>query len=137
MNKRDPKGRLTEPQLEIMNVVWELGEATVGEVWRTLQAQRKIARNTVHTTMKRLEERGWLRSLKRDGRFHYVAGEEQDAAAGSMVSNLVERVFDGQATGLVMALLDHRDLTPEEVESIRKLLDQAEGTDDGATASVE
>ena len=58
---RSTQPPLSEAQLEIMNVVWDRGEATVAEVWKALAARRKVARNTVQTMIARLEERGWLK----------------------------------------------------------------------------
>src|SRR5262249_33433642 len=51
---------LAEGQLEIMEIVWERGEVTVGELWKALSAHRKVARNTVQTMVQRLAEQGWL-----------------------------------------------------------------------------
>src|SRR5437763_534664 len=58
MDGPDPLPPLSAAQLEIMNVVWGRGEATVAEVWRALSARRKVARNTVLTMLARLEEEG-------------------------------------------------------------------------------
>ena len=49
--------QLSETQLEIMNLIWSAGEATVGEVWKALARRRKVARNTVLTLMERLEKK--------------------------------------------------------------------------------
>ena len=51
---------LSEVQLEIMHEIWERGECSIGEVWRTLHERRGVSRNTIHTLIVRLEEKGWL-----------------------------------------------------------------------------
>ncbi|MHC5540329.1 BlaI/MecI/CopY family transcriptional regulator, partial [Singulisphaera rosea] len=61
MSGVEPLPPLSEAQLELMNIVWDHGEVTVAEAWKALTARRKVARNTVLTTLTRLEERGWLR----------------------------------------------------------------------------
>ena len=52
---------LSEAQLEIINIVWDQGTATVGKIWKALAERRPVSRNTVSTMVTRLEEKGWLR----------------------------------------------------------------------------
>ena len=67
MSPADPNElpSLSPGQLEIMDVVWRHGEATVAEVWKALSARRQVARNTVLTMLARLEEKGWLAQGRR------------------------------------------------------------------------
>ncbi len=58
MSKSSQPPPLTDAQLAIMNIVWDRREVTVGQVWRTLLAERAVARNTVLTLITRLEEKG-------------------------------------------------------------------------------
>ena len=51
---------MSDAQREIMEIVWERGEAGVGEVWRTLSKRRSVARNTILTLITRLVAKGWL-----------------------------------------------------------------------------
>ena len=51
---------LSEVQHEVMSVVWELGRCSASDVWKVLEERRGVSRNTVHTLMVRLEEKGWL-----------------------------------------------------------------------------
>ncbi len=117
---------LSEAQMEIMNVVWEQGEATVSTVWKSLAARRPVARNTVQTMMVRLEEKGWLRCSNEGHAFRYRAAKPRDDFLGGMVEHLVDSAFGGSAEGLVLALLNGRGVTPEEVRRIRRMIDQAE-----------
>lgn len=115
---------LSEAQLEIMDVIWDRGEATVAEVWKTLSARRKVARNTVQTMIARLEEKGWLEH--RGGQaFRYRATRPRGATMRGLVRRMVETAFGGSAEGLVMALLEGRRLSKAEAERIRTMIDQA------------
>jgi predicted transcriptional regulator len=117
---------LAEGQLEIMNVVWEHGEVTVGEVWKALAARRKVARNTVQTMLLRLKQKGWLRS-RTDGHAHrYRAAVPREATLRSMARRFLDVAFDGSTAGLLSALLDRRAVAPEEGDRIRALINQAE-----------
>jgi predicted transcriptional regulator len=117
---------LSEAQMEIMNVFWDRGEATVGEVWKVHSARRKVARNTVLTMIVRLQERGWLRCETGEHAFRYRPAVPREAVQGMMVRRLLDSAFGGSAEGLVLALLDGRGLAPGEAERIRSLIQSAE-----------
>lgn len=122
---------LSAAQLEIMEVVWDRGEVTVGEIWRTLADRRAIARNTVQTTVVRLEQRGWLTHRVEGGVFRYVAAHPRGAAVKGLVRRLVDTAFEGSVSGLVMALLENHRLTPEEADRLRTLIDRSESSEEG------
>jgi predicted transcriptional regulator len=125
MPKRPALPRLSEAQLELMQLIWELDETTVGEVWRRLSARRRVARNTVLTLMERLVKKGWL-ERRADGHvYRYSAAVPRQATLGRIVRRLVDTAFGGSADGLVAALLDERGVTAAEAERIRKLIDKS------------
>jgi BlaI family transcriptional regulator, penicillinase repressor len=117
---------LSEAQMEIMNAVWDRGEATVAEVWKALSARRSVARNTVLTTMERLRERGWLHCESGEHAFRYRAAAPREAVQGMMVRRLLDSAFAGSAEGLVMALLDGRGLSAGEAKRVRDLIRRAD-----------
>ena len=117
---------LSVAQLEIMEIVWDRGEVAVSEAWDLLSAQRPVARNTVLTTLMRLEGKGWLKHRTVGRTFFYSATRPRVATMGRMVRQLVDDTFGGSAEGLVMALLDDRGVTKEEADRIRVMLDKAE-----------
>jgi BlaI family transcriptional regulator, penicillinase repressor len=126
MSERLPLPPLSEAQMEIMNVVWDRGEATVADVWKALSSRRKVARSTVVTMLVRLQEKGWL-SCDDDGHaFRYQAAVPREATLGEVVRRLVDTAFGGSAEGLVMALLHDRGVSKEEARRIKKMIDRAE-----------
>jgi BlaI family penicillinase repressor len=116
---------LSDAQLEIMNVVWDLGEVSVGDVWAVLSEQRSVARNTVQTVMTRMSEKGWLKHRKQGRAFLFKASVERDSTLRVLVDRLVERAFRGSAEGLVLSMLEGRGLSHEEAARIRKLISDA------------
>lgn len=124
----DPAGlpALSEAQVEIMNVVWERGEATLGDIWRELAAHRVVARNTVQTLLTRLVDKGWLQYRAEGKVFHYRAGQPREATLRHMAQRFVETAFRGSAEGLVLALLEGQPLAEGEAERIRALIERAE-----------
>lgn len=126
MSEAQERPPLSEAQLEIMNIVWDRGEATVAEVWKALGARRKVARNTVLTMLTRLEEKGWLCRDEGGHAFRYKAAVPREATLGTMIRRLVDTAFGGSAEGLVMALLHDRGISAEEADKIRAMIDRAE-----------
>ena len=117
---------LSEAQTEIMNVVWEQGEVTLTQVCAALATRRELARNTVQTQLTRLAEKGWLLHRAEGKAFYYRATVQREHARSRVVQRLVDAVFGGSAEGLVMTLLDGRNLSREEADRIRLLIERAE-----------
>jgi predicted transcriptional regulator len=113
----------SDAQLEVLNILWDQGEATVGEVWQTFSAQRPVARNTVLTLMARLEEKGWIRRRTDGNVLRYSAIVPKTTGLRQIAQRLVDTAFGGSTEGLVMALLDGGDLSDGEAERIRAMLE--------------
>ena len=117
---------LSDAQTEIMNAVWERGEATLTQVCADLAPRRELARNTVQTQLARLVEKGWLLPRAEGKAFFYRPTVGRDDARSRVVERLVDAVFGGSAEGLVMTLLDGRKLSKDEADRIRALIERAE-----------
>jgi BlaI family penicillinase repressor len=127
MNEQ-PKGTLTGPQLEIMEIVWSRGTEglTAADIWQEMQARRPLARTTVLTLAQRLEKRGWLvREGEGRGALYRSACEEKEATA-RLAANFVDVFFGGSPSRLVMSLLGQHQVSPGEVQKLRALLEAAE-----------
>jgi predicted transcriptional regulator len=115
---------LTEAELRLMDVVWDKGAVTVQEVADALPRELGLAYNTVLTTLRILEEKGYLRHTKaKEGRaFIYRPAVSREQASRSAVQSLLQRFFGNSAEALVLNLLDDEKLEPEEVRRIQGLL---------------
>ncbi|MGZ3658354.1 MAG: BlaI/MecI/CopY family transcriptional regulator [Bdellovibrionota bacterium] len=115
---------LTEVELELMRMVWQLGECTVKEVQTALAQERELAYTSVATIMKILEQKGALESQKTDRAHLYrprVSRADYEAAS---LRHLADHVFQGNPSSMVMRLLDESKLSQIELESIRRLLEE-------------
>lgn len=119
------EAKITPAQLEIMNLIWDHGELGVAEVWRFLSDRRKVARNTVQTTLTRLMDKGWLRARAEGNAFRFRAARPRKPAVRDMLGQLLDTAFGGSPTSLMTALIEARRLSPEEAARIRKLIDKA------------
>jgi len=116
---------LTEQELEIMKVVWELQTATVRDVYETLLGRRKIAYTTVMTMMNILEEKGYLKKRAEDKAHVYRPAQAKAKVIRAMVQEFVERVFNGSAEPLLVHLVKDRHLSPAELEKIARAIKES------------
>src|SRR3954462_10012382 len=107
---RPPSGTLTEQELEIMKIVWQLEKATVRDVYEKLLEHRKIAYTTVMTMMKILETKGHLKKTQQDRAYIYRPSQPKQKVIQGMVGEFVNRVFNGSAQPLLMHLVENEEL---------------------------
>ena len=109
-----------------MKVVWRLKDVSVREVYETLRERRAVAYTTVMTMMNTLEAKGYLKKSL-DGRaYRYRPAIPEQRVVTAMVREFVERVFDGSAAPLLAHLVSEGDLSEEEREELRRLIDEAQ-----------
>jgi predicted transcriptional regulator len=111
-----------------MDVLWDKGEATVSEIADALPRDPGLAYNTVLTTMRILEEKGFLRHTKsKEGRaFVYRPVVGRDEASRTAVRYLVSRFFRNSPELLVLNLLEDEELSHKELRRIRALIGKEE-----------
>ena len=113
--------RLGDLQLRIMKVLWERQEATVSDVHGALGKQ-DFAYTTVATMLRKMEARGLVKH-REDGRsFVYRAVVAVARVNRSMADHLVDRLFEGSLADAVAHLLTTRDVSPEELSKLEKLI---------------
>lgn len=117
---------LTEAELRVMNVLWERGSGTVQQVLDSITSKPALAYNSVLTTIRILERKGYLKHVK-DGRAHIFAPiVPQQEATRSEIRHLVSRFFKNSHEDLVLNILEDQGIEPEELTRLRKMLDRSE-----------
>lgn len=121
--------QLTEAELRLMQILWEKGRATVAEVTAALPKDLDLAYNSVLTTMRILESKGFLKHAKaKDGRaFVYQPVVGRVDATRNAVRYLLHRFFGDSPEALVLNLLEDETLSHAELKKIRGALDREEG----------
>ncbi len=125
MSRKAELPSLSEAQLEILNVIWQHEACTVADVWKVLAERRGVSRNTVHTLIARLEEKGWLVRRETDGGLLYSAAVSRADAQQRCVQKVIDTVFEGSAEGLVLALFNGDAISKAEADRIRRIIAQA------------
>lgn len=114
---------LTEAELRIMDVLWQRGSGTVQEVLDRLSLKPALAYNSVLTTIRVLEKKGYVAHNTTDGRAHvYTPLIAQTEARKSEISHLVSRFFKNSHEQLVLNILEERGINPEELNRLRQML---------------
>jgi len=113
--------RFTERELDIMQVLWKDGPATVAEVRDALEDD--LAHNTVLTMLKVLEEKGHVHRDTSERAHRFSALVERGPAGASALRRVTEQLFRGSSEELVLNLVDAQDLNDEEIARLRDVLD--------------
>jgi len=117
---------LTEAELRLMKVLWERGSGTVQQVLDSIEERPSLAYNSVLTTIRILERKGYLQHIK-DGRAHvYAPVVRQEDASRSEIRHLVSRFFKDSQQDLVLNILEDQGIEPEELNRLRKMLLRSE-----------
>jgi predicted transcriptional regulator len=120
---RNQSVTLTEAELRLMNVFWQKGSATVHEVMKALPEKPALAYNSVLTTVRVLEKKGYLNHEK-DGRAHvFTPRVNQQDATRFEIRHLVNRFFGNSHELLVLNILDDNDIDTAELDRLRQLLE--------------
>src|SRR6266540_3652001 len=111
----------TDRELDVMSVLWDLGDATVAEVRE--QLADKLAYTTVLTVLRTLEQKGYVDHTG-EGRAHrYHPLVKREAAGRNALRRLLDKVFQGSPELLMTHLVSDRNLSDEELRRLRKLLE--------------
>lgn len=114
---------LTPAELKVMQALWRLGPSSSADVVRALHGRRGPQDSTVRTILRILERKGYVRH-HRDGRtFVYETVVAEDQAQRGAVREIISRFFENSPERLVLNLLRHQDVSPQELARLRKLVD--------------
>ncbi len=120
-----PDPPLTPLELEIMNVLWETGPASVQTVQSRL-TDRKLAYTTVQTMLNVLHRKGRVKRQLKERAYLYRPLVSRQTAATQAIGEMLDRFFGGSADSLVLNLVETRRLTPERLRRIQALLESKE-----------
>ncbi len=119
-----PKAKeLTERELEVMQIFWDQGESTVADVRESMAKQgRDLAYTTVATLVRILLEKGFLTQTTTERPFRFFPARTYEEVSGSLLGDMVQKVFAGSRMNLLVRLFEHRKLTPAEQARLEEIL---------------
>lgn len=117
----------TDSELNILRILWEKGPLTVREVHDNLDATRQKGYTTTLKLMQIMTEKGLVKRDESQRAHIYDAQIRQQDTQQNIVRDLLDQVFNGSTTSLVMQALSAKKASVEDIEKIRKMLDEYEG----------
>jgi predicted transcriptional regulator len=117
---------LTEAELRLMKILWERGESTVNDIAMALPQKNALAYNSVLTTIRILEQKGYVQHRKEGRAFLYIPLVAEEEAGVSEVRQVLRRFFGDSREKLMLSLLGDGEVTPEELQRLRDAIERAE-----------
>ena len=114
---------LTPAELKVMRALWRLGPSSAAEVVRALHGRRGPQDSTVRTILRILERKGYVRHSREGRTFIYETLIAEAQAQRGAVREVLSRFFEDSPERLVLNLLRHEDVSPQELARLRKLVD--------------
>ncbi len=119
---KQPMDQLGKLQRAVVELVWELGEATVRRVWEQLYPRKEVSYTTILAAMQRLEKSGWLQHRAEGKSNVYVPTRTREQAGVNSIRTFVQRMFDGNALLMFRHLVEEGELSDEELQELQKLI---------------
>jgi predicted transcriptional regulator len=116
---------LTEVELELMDVLWDKGSASVTDIVEALPEER-LAYSSVLTMMRILEQKGYVEHEKEGRAFIYRPLVDRRQAQQSVIGYLLKRFFNNSPEQLVVNLLEHEEVGPRDVKRLKQMIEDAD-----------
>ena len=117
-----PLPPLPKSELAVARIVWELGEASVRDVFDAMPPEAGADYWTVQTYLRRLADKGYLKVKKKGRANYYLPKVAPGRVLHKLVDDFVQQAFDGQAIPLVQHLIQERGLSPTELDQLQQTL---------------
>lgn len=124
MNRKKDVKQLTAVELELMTIMWELEEASVSDVLEKVAESRKMAYTSAATIMKILVEKKFLKSRKQGKTYIYRVAVSKASYESRSINRILKSLFNDAPVAMVARLVDDENVSQEQLEEIRKLLDR-------------
>jgi predicted transcriptional regulator len=123
---------LGELELEVLKIIWNRQPCTVQEVAEILDERSGYARTTVLTIMQRLHAKGFLTRRKQGAAFRYSATENRKVVMSGLIRQFVDTVLDSSPLPMVAYLSESKNLTQEQIASLREIVEKLESQSEEA-----
>jgi len=116
---------LTEAELRLMKLLWARGESAVGELVAAIPDDETLAYNSVLTTIRILEQKGYVRHRQEGRAFIYSPCVEEHDAGRSEIRHMMQRFFGNSRERLLLSLLGDEEIDPAELRRLKEAIAQA------------
>lgn len=124
--KENDEKLLTALELKVMNILWDLGQGFVKDVMEKWEEQPLPAYNTISTVIRILEEKGFVGHTAYGRSHQYLPSLTREDYQKRVMSSVLDNVFSGSVADMISSLVDQRNLSNQEIEELKHLIDRAE-----------
>lgn len=122
--KKAVRHDLSPLELDVMNVIWQLGECTSAQVIEEFQKTRDLANTTIRTVMSNIRRKGYIEMVPSvESRIHFRPRVSREQVARRTLKEMVGKLFAGSPREAIAFLLEDETLDPGELDEIRKMID--------------
>ncbi len=113
-------------EMEVLDVIWEMGQATSREIFEKMRERKRLGQSTVLTVLRRLSDRGILNRDAGGDVYVYSPVMERKELGGRMIDDVVNRIFGGAVEPVIAHLMDRKDVKGLDLERLLALREQLE-----------
>jgi predicted transcriptional regulator len=118
---------LTELELEIMRLVWDVEEASVDDIEAALkQTERPLSQQSIRTMLAILRDKGYVKRRRVGRGYLYREAVKAEQAQKNILTDIINRLYDGSSANLVATLVNQEMLSKEELSELRQMIDKHE-----------
>jgi predicted transcriptional regulator len=116
---------LTEAELRLMKLMWSRGESAVSDLVAAMPEGETLAYTSVLTTVRILEQKGYVRHRQEGRAFLYSPCVEEQEASRSEIRNMMQRFFGNSRERLLLSVLGDDDIDPDELQRLKEAIAKA------------
>jgi len=116
---------LTEAELRLMKLLWQRGESAVSDLVEAIPSDEALAYNSILTTLRILEQKGYVEHRQEGRAFIYVPTVAEREASRSEIRHVLSRFFGNSREQLLLSLLGDEEISPEEIERMKDAIRDA------------
>jgi predicted transcriptional regulator len=116
---------LTEAELRLMKMLWARGESAVSDLVAAIPSDEALAYNSILTTLRILEQKGYVRHRQEGRAFVYAPTVAEREASRSEIRHVLSRFFSNSREELLLSLLGDEEISPEEIQRMKDAIRDA------------
>lgn len=117
------RNELTDREWELMDALWDAGQATATDIQNQMRTSRGWAYSTVKTMLDRLVAMGYVKARRVGNVYEYSPKSKRPTVVGKLLDDVTQRIFGGAAAPFIQTLIERNSLTEDEVRNLRKMLE--------------
>jgi BlaI family transcriptional regulator, penicillinase repressor len=126
MRRKASLAPLGESEMELLELVWESGPASVADIHQLALINRQVAYTTIMSQLRKLADKGYLEFAKEGNAYIYSAARRPGEVRHSLLSNILDKVFGGSALEMVESLVKNESISAEDYAEMKRMIEEME-----------